>query len=87
VARVVKQYGAVAGIQIAHAGRKASAALPWQGGAHLTEAQGGWPTLAPSALAFGGDLTKVPQAMTRAEITRVQNNFGSHRATRAGGGL
>jgi len=75
VARVVKQHGAVAGIQIAHAGRKASAALPWQGGAHLSAAEGGWPTLAPSALAFGGNLTKVPQAMTAADIVRIQNNF------------
>ncbi len=71
----IKQHGAVAGIQIAHAGRKASAALPWQGGAHLADAAGGWPTIAPSALAFGGDLPKVPRALTEADITRVQNDF------------
>jgi 2,4-dienoyl-CoA reductase-like NADH-dependent reductase (Old Yellow Enzyme family) len=75
IAQFVKSHGAVAGIQIAHAGRKASADLPWQGGAHLSEAQGGWETIAPSALAFGGDLTKVPRAMTVADILRVQNNF------------
>jgi 2,4-dienoyl-CoA reductase-like NADH-dependent reductase (Old Yellow Enzyme family) len=75
IAKFVKQHGAVAGIQIAHAGRKASAALPWQGGAHLSGAQGGWETIGPSAIPFGGELTKVPRAMTVAEIARVQNDF------------
>jgi 2,4-dienoyl-CoA reductase-like NADH-dependent reductase (Old Yellow Enzyme family) len=75
IAQFVKAHGAVAGIQIAHAGRKASAALPWNGGAHLSDAQGGWETIAPSAIAFGGDLTKVPRAMTEADIFRVQNEF------------
>ena len=75
IAKFVKQHGAVAGIQIAHAGRKASADLPWKGGAHLSEAQGGWPTIAPSAIPFGGDLNKVPRTMTEADITRVQNDF------------
>jgi 2,4-dienoyl-CoA reductase-like NADH-dependent reductase (Old Yellow Enzyme family) len=75
IAGFVKEHGAVAGIQIAHAGRKASAALPWRGGAHLSEAQGGWPTIAPSAIPFGGDLLKVPREMTAADIARVQNDF------------
>ncbi len=75
IAKFVKEHGAVAGIQIAHAGRKASADLPWQGGAHLSVAQGGWETIAPSALPFGGSLDKVPAAMTAADIARVQNNF------------
>ena len=75
IAKFVKDHGAVAGIQIAHAGRKASAALPWLGGAHLSAAHGGWETIAPSALPFGGDLTKVPRAMTEADILRVQNDF------------
>ena len=65
----------MAGIQIAHAGRKASADLPWNGGAHLSEAQGGWETIAPSAIPFGDTLTKVPRAMTEADILRVQNDF------------
>jgi 2,4-dienoyl-CoA reductase-like NADH-dependent reductase (Old Yellow Enzyme family) len=75
IAKFVKDHGAVAGIQIAHAGRKASAALPWNGGAHLTEAQGGWPTIAPSAIAFGGNLDKVPRAMTGADIQCLQDDF------------
>lgn len=75
IAEFVKSRGAVAGIQIAHAGRKASADLPWKGGAHLSDAQGGWETIAPSAIPFGGELTKVPRAMTAADIARVQNDF------------
>ena len=75
IAKIVKQHGAVAGIQIAHAGRKGSAALPWHGGTHLTEAQGGWQTIAPSAIPFGGNLDKIPRAMTKQDIQRVQNDF------------
>jgi len=75
IANFVKQQGAVAGIQIAHAGRKASADLPWNGGAHLADDQGGWPTIAPSAIPFGVELAKVPRAMTEADIVRVQNDF------------
>ncbi len=75
IAKFMKDHGAVAGIQIAHAGRKASADLPWKGGAHLSAEQGGWETIAPSAIAFGDNLPKVPRAMTTADITRVQNDF------------
>jgi 2,4-dienoyl-CoA reductase-like NADH-dependent reductase (Old Yellow Enzyme family) len=84
--RFVKQHGAAPGIQIAHAGRKASAARPWDGGAHLADDAGGWPTIAPSALPFGGALTKVPKEMTLADITRVQNDFvaATKRALAAG---
>jgi 2,4-dienoyl-CoA reductase-like NADH-dependent reductase (Old Yellow Enzyme family) len=77
ITHFLKQHGAVAGIQIAHAGRKASAAVPWAGGAHLADDQGGWPIIAPSAIPFGGTLNKVPHAMSEAEIKRVQNDFAS----------
>jgi len=73
--RFMKQHGAVAGIQIAHAGRKASAAVPWAGGAHLANDAGGWTTVAPSAVAFGGELAKVPHALSVDEIKGVQANF------------
>lgn len=73
--RFVKQRGAVPGIQIAHAGRKASAARPWDGGAHLADNVGGWPTVAPSSIAFGGALDKVPRALTVDEIRGVQADF------------
>jgi 2,4-dienoyl-CoA reductase-like NADH-dependent reductase (Old Yellow Enzyme family) len=75
IADFVKGQGAVAGIQIAHAGRKGSADLPWRGGAHMSDAQGGWETIAPSAIPFGDDLDKVPRAMMEADIRRVQNDF------------
>lgn len=86
IAKFIKEHDAVPGIQIAHAGRKASADLPWRGGAHLTDAQGGWQTIAPSAIPFGGDLPKIPRAMTEEDILRVQNNFvaAAKRALAAG---
>jgi 2,4-dienoyl-CoA reductase-like NADH-dependent reductase (Old Yellow Enzyme family) len=52
IASIVKSQGAVPGIQLAHAGRKASCDLPWRGGAQLSLGDGGWETLAPSAVAF-----------------------------------
>ena len=73
--RFIKAQGAVPGIQIAHAGRKASAARPWEGGAHLADNASGWPTIAPSAIAFGGELPKVPREMTAADIVQTQNYF------------
>jgi len=75
ITRFLKQHGAVSGIQLAHAGRKASAARPWDGGAHLGDKAGGWPTFAPSAIPFGGELDKVPRAMSLADIQRVQADF------------
>src|SRR5580704_13867267 len=53
IAHFVHSQGAVAGIQLAHAGRKASCDLPWKGGAGLTTpAAGGWPVVGPTALPF-----------------------------------
>src|SRR5579872_3047795 len=73
--RFIKQHGAVPGIQLAHAGRKASTSPPWAGDASLADDAGGWPTIAPSALPFGGNLTKVPSAMSESDIARVQSEF------------
>ncbi len=86
IAKFVKEQGAVPGIQIAHAGRKGSADLPWKGGAHLSAEQGGWETIAPSAIPFGDYLPKIPRAMTVADIVRVQNDFvaAAKRALAAG---
>jgi 2,4-dienoyl-CoA reductase-like NADH-dependent reductase (Old Yellow Enzyme family) len=75
ITRFLKQHGAVPGIQLAHAGRKASAARPWDGGAHLADGAGGWTPVGPSPIAFGGELTKVPHALTLAEIKQVQADF------------
>lgn len=86
IVHFLKQHGAVPGIQIAHAGRKASANKPWEGDDHIDSNQGGWNTIAPSAVAFGGTLPKVPQAMTVDDIRRVQNAFvaAASRALTAG---
>jgi len=73
--RFIKAHGAVAGIQIAHAGRKASAARPWEGGDHLADDAGGWLPVAPSAIAFGDGLDKVPHALSPDEIKRLQAAF------------
>ena len=62
------------GIQIAHAGRKASAERPWEGGGPLKESGDPWPTLAPSAIPFG-DKWHTPKEMTVADIARVRDAF------------
>lgn len=84
--RFIKQHGAIAGIQLAHAGRKASAARPWEGGAHLPDNAGGWQTVGPSAVAFGADLPRVPHELSIAEIEKIQNDFvaATKRALTAG---
>jgi 2,4-dienoyl-CoA reductase-like NADH-dependent reductase (Old Yellow Enzyme family) len=64
----------VAGIQLAHAGRKASCDLPWKGGAGLTPTQGGWPVVGPSAVAFGPGSPE-PQALTKAQMEALTNQF------------
>lgn len=75
IARFMQRQGAVPGIQIAHAGRKASSKRSWEGGAHIDTRDGGWETIAPSAIAFGDKLDKVPTAMTLDEIARVKGDF------------
>lgn len=52
VAAFIKSQGAVSAVQLAHAGRKASTDVPWRGGKPLSKDEGGWQTLAPSALPF-----------------------------------
>lgn len=75
IARFMKQHGAVSGMQIAHAGRKASANKPWEGDDHIFAVPPGWETIAPSAVPFGGNLTKTPKEMSLADIARVRENF------------
>lgn len=75
IGRFLRQYGAVPGIQIAHAGRKASANKPWEGDNHIETGKGGWDVIAPSAIPFGANLTKVPKEMTVQDIARVRENF------------
>jgi 2,4-dienoyl-CoA reductase-like NADH-dependent reductase (Old Yellow Enzyme family) len=65
----VRAQGAVAGIQLAHAGRKGSSYRPWSGRGTVPPSAGGWPTVAPSALAFGRSAP--PREMTVADIDAV----------------
>jgi 2,4-dienoyl-CoA reductase-like NADH-dependent reductase (Old Yellow Enzyme family) len=82
IARFVAEQGAVPGMQLAHAGRKASTAAPWVGTSGVSVEDGGWrPTLAPSALAFD-DGYPMPDAMTVADIDAVVHAFAAA-ATRA----
>ncbi len=75
ITQFLKEHGAVAGIQIAHAGRKASVRKPWEGDDSIDPDQDGWDTIAPSAIAFGGTIPKVPREMTASDIKRVQTDF------------
>ncbi len=74
----IKSAGAVPGIQIAHAGRKASANVPWEGDDHMPEGDPrAWQPIAPSPVAFGANLPRVPREMTKEDIQRVRNDFVS----------
>lgn len=76
IARDIKAAGAVPGIQIGHAGRKASANKPWEGDDHIAPGNTqGWETISPSAIAFGNNLPQVPREMTIADINRVREDF------------
>lgn len=86
IARFVSSQGAVPGIQLAHAGRKASCDLPWKGGAGLTTAAvGGWPVIGPSAIPFDEGYP-VPEALDAAGIDKVVADFeaAARRALTAG---
>jgi NADPH2 dehydrogenase len=76
IVQFIKRQGAVPGIQLAHAGRKASANRPWEGDDHMPPTDPrSWNPLGPSAVAFGGNLALVPHELTKAEIMRVQSDF------------
>jgi len=82
----IHQQGSVAGIQLAHAGRKASHDVPWQGGKQIrSDAPGGWKTLAPSAIPFT-DAEEAPQELDKAGIEKVKADFkaAALRALQAG---
>ncbi|AHM62108.1 NADH:flavin oxidoreductase/NADH oxidase [Flammeovirgaceae bacterium 311] len=81
----IKSQGAVAGIQLAHAGRKASHQSPWKGGKIILPADGGWETLAPSAIPFQED-EPAPAALSTEGIREVINSFrqAAKRALQAG---
>jgi 2,4-dienoyl-CoA reductase-like NADH-dependent reductase (Old Yellow Enzyme family) len=71
----VKAQGTAIGIQLAHAGRKASTAAPWKGGRPISPEDGGWsPILAPSPIAFG-DGYQVPKQMSKQDIADLVTAF------------
>lgn len=76
---------AIPGIQLAHAGRKASVSEPWNGNKKLEETDGGWDTVAPSALGYHSN-EKPPIALDKTGIQKVISNFKSatKRAVKAG---
>lgn len=76
VVQFLHQQGARVAIQLAHAGRKASARIPWhEGPTALPASEGGWETLAPSALPFG--TMAVPAEMTIADLTKLVADFAA----------
>jgi len=82
----IRSQGSAAGIQIAHAGRKASVAIPWDGGAALApEAPGGWQAVGPSSVPFLPN-DPAPRALTMAEIQALARSFAAaaRRALTAG---
>jgi len=68
------EQGAVPGVQLAHAGRKASVWRPWEGGGPLSAEQGAWQTVAPSAIPFDKDW-HLPQALDGEGIRKVIADF------------
>lgn len=78
LARVLKacrRYGSTPlGVQLAHAGRKASADVPWNGGKALTPEQGAWEVIGPSAIPFGPGWP-TPKEMTIEDIEQLKQNF------------
>lgn len=85
IATVREHGGTPLGIQIAHAGRKASVHVPWEGGQPLSEQDGAWKTVAPSALSFG-DGWPEPRALGAVEMDALREAFVStaERAARIG---
>ncbi|NIG54572.1 NADH:flavin oxidoreductase/NADH oxidase [Chitinophaga sp. Cy-1792] len=85
ITQFIKSQGAVPGIQLAHAGRKASTYRPWEGHKAVPESEGGWTVYAPSAIPFN-DVYPLPVALTKEGIKKVIQDFAkaTERAIRAG---
>lgn len=82
----IERMNSVPGIQIAHAGRKASCRLPWDNkGSFMTPEEGGWPIVAPSAIPFYPE-NPPPHALDKTEIKQIQADFvaAAKRALKAG---
>jgi 2,4-dienoyl-CoA reductase-like NADH-dependent reductase (Old Yellow Enzyme family) len=73
ITRFLKEHGSVPGIQLGHAGRKASTAAPWLGGKPVDEHNRGWQTVAPSAVPFGDYPT--PVELTKTDLQSLLTEF------------
>jgi len=84
ITEFIREQGAVPGIQLAHAGRKASTHRPWDGRGSVPASEGGWQTLGPGPEAFEG--YAAPHAMSTADIEKVVTDFAAaaRRADAAG---
>ena len=85
ITRFIREQGALCGIQIAHAGRKASTPRPWEGSGTIPESRGGWKAVAPSAIPFDGN-HDVPRELEEADIGKIVEAFAAaaKRAEQAG---
>jgi 2,4-dienoyl-CoA reductase-like NADH-dependent reductase (Old Yellow Enzyme family) len=85
IVRFIKEQGAAPGIQLAHAGRKGSTRVPWEGGAAIPESDGGWQTVAPSPIPFRPG-EPAPAELTQSEIRAIVEAFAAaaRRALAAG---
>jgi 2,4-dienoyl-CoA reductase-like NADH-dependent reductase (Old Yellow Enzyme family) len=87
ITKFISEYGAVPGIQLAHAGRKASTYRPWEakGRSAVPEVDGGWQPVAPSAIPFAGDYP-MPRELSIPEIKEIQSKFleATERSLKAG---
>ncbi len=85
IAEFIRAHGAVPGVQLAHAGRKASVEAPWMGGKPVAPKDGGWEPVGPSALAFDAGYN-VPRELSVSEIGEVVGAFrrAAERALAAG---
>ncbi len=85
ITRAIRDNNGVAGIQLAHAGRKASVARPWDGGRQLPLDRGGWQTVGPSAVPFY-DTDRAPAELTTSGIAAIVQAFAdaTRRAVEAG---
>ena len=84
IAGFVQQQGAAAGMQLAHAGRKASTRRPWEGRGLVPPAEGGWPSVGPSPLGYAD--WAPPRPLTEADLTTLTADFvaAARRADAAG---
>jgi 2,4-dienoyl-CoA reductase-like NADH-dependent reductase (Old Yellow Enzyme family) len=81
----IHEHGSIAGIQLAHAGRKASFNAPWKGPKQLSKEEGGWQTVAPSAIPFNeNDITPIPLSTEAIEQIKADFKAATIRAIAAG---